>query len=259
MWLIYEEFRLNEEAGSLHNITDLIGLTLKKDNPKIEHLAKFLLNWQAVLSGMKDEPPEQTLQVLFYEQVRHFQALSLDVAVYDRSMPGSAERSYQFLVQAVTRLLEKCKHERNRKEIEQAMNAMNRPAAPAKGKKGGKGKGKGAGQKGNTKGDGKGKSNNNTGKGIDPNVCRSWAIYGVCPRGNQCPYTHTPNKQGSKGGKKGGKKGKGQPKGNANHSDGNPPPAAPSSSNTANTAADGQPKPKGKAKAKAAPSQQVNS
>ena len=62
------------------------------------------MNWESLLAGIKEPPPDHQLQVMFYEQIRHVPAISNDIAMYDRAEMGSTERSYQFLVAAVRRV-----------------------------------------------------------------------------------------------------------------------------------------------------------
>ena len=218
LWMIYEEFRINEEAGSLNDITDLMKVVLRKDQSKIDHLAKFMMNWETILAGMKEPPPDTTLQVMLYDQVKHVPSLSADIAIYDRAASGSTDRSYQFLVKSINRIIEKTKQERNRKDIEKSLDNMNANTSnnpnitPFK-----KGKGKGKGKGGGGKGKGNGKPQN------DGN-CRQWMADQTCSRGASCTYKHPVIngwhfKAGAKakakpGGKKGGGKGKGNGKGN---------------------------------------------
>ena len=250
LWLVYEDYRLNEEAGALHEITDLMKVTLRKDQNKIEHLSRFMLNWEMILAGMKEPPPENQLQILFYEQVRYLPFLNNDIAVYERANIGSEDRSYQFLLKAVKRVLERNKQEKNRKDIERSLESLTAGGKvnALKGK-GGKGKGKGKNGKGKGKDGGKGKDNN----------CREWMRSGSCPRGKDCVWEHptvdgwnfvqNPKAKAKAKGKpkgKGGKGGrKGKPPGNKEQ-EAAPPVAA---------VEDAQNKPaaKGKAKAKSAP------
>jgi hypothetical protein len=192
LWLVYEDYRINEEAGSLMNLSDLMKVVLRKDQSKIEHLSRFMMNWDSVLAGMSNPPSEDNLQVMLFDQVKHVPCLATDVAIYDRASPGSEDRSYEFLTKAIRRVLEKNKQERNRKDIVKSLETMNdgkgtinavKGKGKGKGKKGGKGKGgKGEGGKGKGKGEGKG------GKG-DGN-CRQWMAEQVCSRGSACWYNH---------------------------------------------------------------------
>jgi hypothetical protein len=214
LWLIYEEYRINEEAGSLNNITDLMKVTMRKDHTKVDQLSRFLLNWETVLAGIKDPLPDHQLQHMFYEQVRHVPSISNDIAVYDRAEIGSEERSYQFLIKAVKRVLQRTTRERNRKDIEKSLDHMAHGSINALkgGKKGKKGKGKGD-TKGKGKGDG-GKKGDGKGKpptgGAGNNTCREWMASQTCKRGKSCPYEH-PTISGWKF--VGGAKAKAKPKG----------------------------------------------
>jgi hypothetical protein len=194
LWIIYQEYRVSEEAGSLNDITDLMKVTMKKDFTKVEHLARFLLNWETVLAGINDPPPDNQLQVMFYDQVRHVPSISNDIAMYDRADPDSAERSYQFLMKAVQRVLQRTKRERNRKDIEKSLdNLTNGTINTVKGGKGGKG-GKAGKGKGNPKGKGKGDFG---GGNTRDNNCREWMASQTCRRGKTCIYDH-PTIQGWK-------------------------------------------------------------
>jgi hypothetical protein len=185
LWMIYEDFRINEEAGALHDITDLMKVTLKRDQTKIENLSRFLLNWEMILAGMKDPPPENTLQVMLYDQVRNVTALATDIAVYDRATPGTEERSYNFLMKAIKRVLERHRQEKNRRDIEKSLDHLTSKGNvnAFKGAKGG-GKGPKGGGKGKGKGEGKGPKGDNT--------CRQWMSSQECSRGASCKYDHPP-------------------------------------------------------------------
>ena len=159
---------------------------------------------------MKTSPDEATLRVMLYDQVRHVPSLTADIAAYDRAEIGSEDRSYTFLTKAIKRVLERTKHERNRKDIEKSLDNMNSGAKPTvaavtekgwtlvQGKKGGKGGNKG---KANAVGNdqtkpmeakakaapakGKGK-----GKGKGPKLCPYFAA-GTCKFGDACWMSHT--------------------------------------------------------------------
>ena len=184
LWIVYEDYRVNEEAGSLNDITDLMKVTIKRDQTKVEQLSRFLMNWETVLAGIKEPPPDNQLQVMFYEQIKHVPSISNDIAMYDRAELDSAERSYQFLVKAVQRVLQRTKRERNRKDIEKSLDNLNHGTINTiKGGKGTKGKGGKAGGKGKGKGDyGGGKARDNN--------CREWMAHQSCKRGKECIYDH---------------------------------------------------------------------
>ena len=56
LFMIYEQFRLSEVAGSLYEIGDLMSVRLKGD--ALEH---FLITWDSVVSGMKKMPEDLSL------------------------------------------------------------------------------------------------------------------------------------------------------------------------------------------------------
>jgi predicted nucleic acid-binding Zn-ribbon protein len=93
LWLVYEDYRINEEAGSLTDLSDLMKVVLRKDQSKTEHLFRFMMNWDSVLAGMSNPPSEDNLQVMLFDQVKHVPCLATDVAIYDRASPGSEDRS----------------------------------------------------------------------------------------------------------------------------------------------------------------------
>jgi hypothetical protein len=200
LWMVYEEYRINEEAGSLNDITDLMKVKMGRDQSKVDQLARFLLNWETVLAGIKDPPPDHQLQVMLYDQIRHVPSISSDIAMYDRAEPGDVERSYQFLIKSIQRVLQRTKRERNRKDIEKSLDHMSNGSINAlKGTKGKPPKPKG-GRKG------KGVGEYDTGKSKPHNNCHEWMAYQTCKRGKGCLYDHpTINGWKFKGGGKGGK------------------------------------------------------
>jgi hypothetical protein len=193
LWLMYEEYRINEEAGSLMDLSDLMKVILKKEHSKVEHLSRFMMNWDSVLAGMKNPPGSEDLQVMLFEQIKHVPCLSTDIAIYERASPGSEDRSYEFLTKAIRRILEKNKQEKNRKDIVKSLESMNdNNKGSINAVKGGKSKGKGKGSKGKgaSKGE-KGKGKGKTGKGGKGDTnCRQWMAEQVCSKGSACWYNH---------------------------------------------------------------------
>ena len=64
------------------------------------------------------------MQAMFWDRIRHVPRLAADIAVYDRAVAGSEERSYDFLMKSVRRVLERNKQERNRRDIEKSMDNL---------------------------------------------------------------------------------------------------------------------------------------
>ena len=223
VWLVYQYMKVSEQAGALYDISDLMGVRLYHDK-----LEPFLQSWQAVLTGMRSPPDPETQEVLFYKQLQHSDQLKSEVAHYERHEIGHSDHSYEFLLAAVKRRIQKRRQDKNRKALEAALGGSKTPAAPAKGK--GKGKGicyafrdrgkcdkddcpyrhetsaapaKGSGKRGRSKspkGKGRGRSNSPKGKGKGRSRERSssngdqvcwYFLKGHCKFGDKCSSKHT--------------------------------------------------------------------
>ena len=77
--MVYDYYRINEEAGSLYDITDLLSVQYKGDKA----MGVFLCNWDEVLGGMKTISPVEHLELMFAEQLRKSHVLQAEMAHYD--------------------------------------------------------------------------------------------------------------------------------------------------------------------------------
>ena len=115
----------NALHGSVYDMEDLLNFVMINEN-----LVQFIRNWDTVLSGMKKLLADDVLQPLFHRQVKKAKILSHDIAIYERAVDGSTEKTYEFLYNAVNRLIKIKRLERNRERIaKQAAAGM--PSAPA--------------------------------------------------------------------------------------------------------------------------------
>ena len=79
---------------------------------------------------MKKTPADDVLEPLFHRQVKKAKLLSHDIASYERAVDGTKEKSYDFLYEAVNRVIKIRRLECNRERIaKQAAAGM--PSAPA--------------------------------------------------------------------------------------------------------------------------------
>ena len=228
LWVVKEHFKLDEAAGALYDIADLINVKWQGDN----RMELFLSNWESVLCGIKTEPDAATKETLFYEQVRNSSALKYDLVLYEHAEPGHADKSYDFLHKAIRRYLESQQRRANRKQIADALSKQGGSvvALPAQKGKGGKGSGKGGSARAadapnicwsfrdtgkcahtimgvpvpKRKGNGKGKmrsrsnsvtSNASSAKSKDkkPTKDVAWRYFGTpggCRMGKECPFKH---------------------------------------------------------------------
>ena len=171
--MVKEHIKLDEAAGALYDIADLINVKWQGDN----RLELVLSNWESVLCGIKTEPDDATKETLFYEQVRNSSALKYDLVLYEHAEPGHADKSYDFLRKAIRRYLESRQRRANRKQIADALSKQGGSvvALPAQKGKGGKGSGKGG-----------------SARAADaPNICWSFRDTGKCARGDSCKFAHT--------------------------------------------------------------------
>ena len=234
---IYDHFKLDEFAGVLYELTDLMAIKIKADSPSPKQLEWFMTSWESTLAGMKKEPTDDVLEALFIERVRGCPGIAQDIGVYDRARSGEAQRSYAFLYESVTRFLERRRRNENRKAIQTALanstGGKSQPSAPAPGKNAKKrGKGGGKSRSGSQSSASRGASSSKSSgryrirtKSKDPTgVCYKWKNTGKCDGkdNGSCKYGHpadqkgTGSREGSPS-KKGGK-GKGRGKGGSGRS-----------------------------------------
>jgi len=190
-WLIKQHFKLSKAEGQLLPFRALLKVKLRGDN-----LQSFQNIWDSTLMSLEDTPPDDILESLYKEQLENSTQFKNTLERYEDDMVHKGiECSYIKLHSMVNAHLNAKRQKRNKKvtELAEGVHAF----AGAKGK--GKGKGKG--------------------KSFKPEVgeCRHWCKSGVCPKGDECPYTHPEHKKGSRASKqkprpKKGPKGKGKEK-----------------------------------------------
>ena len=69
--VVYEHFRVDEFAGVLYSLTDLITVRMKGDTHSARQLELFINTWDHTLAGVKHEPTDDVLEALFLERVRN--------------------------------------------------------------------------------------------------------------------------------------------------------------------------------------------
>ena len=126
LFMIYHHYKTNEEAGALYDLADLMAVKWQGDG----NLESFLHTWDSVLLGMREEPPEHYLEILFHTQVRNSAVLREEIAHYERARKGHPDRTYAFLTDTVRRYLDRRRQDVNRKAMVQSLGRAN-PALPA--------------------------------------------------------------------------------------------------------------------------------
>ena len=97
---------------------------------------------------MDTEPSLEVKETLFIKELRKSTVSKEEILHYERAAPGSEDKSYEFLRNAVRRYLERKQRDANRQNIAKALGNTHgvHPAMPAGGQSGNKNKGKGKGK-----------------------------------------------------------------------------------------------------------------
>ena len=122
LFKLHEYFSTNIKHGATYALQDLFSVRLKGEN-----LKSFIANWDQVLAGLEKIPDVSVLETLLYNQVKNCRAINHDMNEYHRAADGSATKSYDFLVQAVRRHLDRTRLETNRERI--ARNLGSHPSS----------------------------------------------------------------------------------------------------------------------------------
>ena len=112
LWMVYDYYRVNAEAGALFDLSDLLHVKLRGDA-----LETFMASWEYVLVGMAVELSEDTLKVLFLDNLRGCPVMREEIIHYDRARVGHPDKSYAYLQDCVCRCLERKRHGENRMAV----------------------------------------------------------------------------------------------------------------------------------------------
>ena len=130
LFMMHEHFSTNIKHGATYSLQDLFSVKLKGDN-----LRGFISNWDQVMAGIPKVPEISILETLFFNQVKTSKAIAHDLQEYHRAEEGTEKKSYDFLVTAVRRYLDRERLESNRERVARTLGASSSSAAPAVGEK----------------------------------------------------------------------------------------------------------------------------
>ena len=174
LFMLYQFFRTAENAGALFDLADLMKVHSRDRNDRLLPLQQFIDTWDAVLVGMKDQPDENTKEVLFKEQIENYAELEHDMHDYWKAKPGDPKRSYKFLLDSAKDYLQRQREQNNRAAVQNKLTGGKRgsafpvndkhPSAMSKDQKDAARKSSGGRSRSPSKG--KGRSSSRTGDGI---------------------------------------------------------------------------------------------
>ena len=178
---------------------------------------------------MEDEPADDILEPMFRDKIKDCKCISHDYETYLRADRGSANKSFQFLYDAVDNFLLRKLRETNRYDVQkknkdsgrnERSNSRSRPAAPAtqkdgrRGRKQSRGNSRGSGKRNSSKDGSERRMLNSKQKG---GVCYTWKNTGKCDKHEkgECGYSH---KDKDKGANKDGGRGRSNSSGSSSSS-----------------------------------------
>ncbi|CAE6971381.1 unnamed protein product, partial [Symbiodinium sp. CCMP2592] len=117
LWLLYDFLRPHVTGDSTFKLVDLMKTTIDRfaHGFEQERLEAFSNRWDHVLAGISvDRPEDPVLCALFYEQVREFRCLELDMQLWDRDV---SVRNYAYLRTVCVNAITTWRRRRNQEKM----------------------------------------------------------------------------------------------------------------------------------------------
>ena len=130
LFMLHDHFSTNIKHGATYALEDLFSVSLRNDNLRV-----FMSSWDQVLAGITKVPGNDVLETLFYKQVKNSKSIAHDLNEYHRAEEGSEKHSYDFLLVAVRRHLDRERLESNRDRVARNLAGSQRASTPAVGAK----------------------------------------------------------------------------------------------------------------------------
>ena len=128
LFMLHDHFSTNIKHGATYALEDLFSVSLRNDNLRV-----FMSSWDQVLAGITKVPGNDVLETLFYKQVKNSKSIAHDLNEYHRAEEGSEKHSYDFLLGAVRRHLDRERLESNRDRVARNLAGSQRASTPAVG------------------------------------------------------------------------------------------------------------------------------
>ncbi|CAE7040332.1 JNK [Symbiodinium sp. CCMP2592] len=117
LWLLYDFLRPHVTGDSTFKLVDLMKTAIDRftHGSEQERLEAFSNRWDHVLAGISvDRPEDPVLCALFYEQVREFRCLELDMQLWDRDV---SVRNYAYLRTVCVNAITTWRRRRNQEKM----------------------------------------------------------------------------------------------------------------------------------------------
>ncbi|CAE7222918.1 GABBR2 [Symbiodinium sp. CCMP2592] len=117
LWLLYDFLRPHVTGDSTFKLVDLMKTTIDRftHGSEQERLEAFSNRWDHVLAGISvDRSEDPVLCALFYEQVREFRCLELDMQLWDRDV---SVRNYAYLRTVCVNAITTWRRRRNQEKM----------------------------------------------------------------------------------------------------------------------------------------------
>ena len=110
LWMISQQYALDENSGALYNLGDLMNLPYPGD----AKLDAFLTIWENQVEGQKKAQPDENLEIFLYEKIKRSELLSTQLRNYERLPQSHPDRSYNYLIQVIRTAVDIQRKEKNR-------------------------------------------------------------------------------------------------------------------------------------------------
>ena len=173
--LIFQYYKTGIHAEAQYSLRDLDKVKLHKNN-----LEQFQNDWNQVLSGLVMDPDQYYMEQCYYDAIKRYPGLSVEIAWYDRidrptaTSPGHPDKCYQYLYNCVQRKLRQERENYILQQKEKGFSHHQLQAAPAASPAGAPGQ--------------RARSETPGGK----KVCKFF-LQGNCTKGKDCKFSHPAN------------------------------------------------------------------
>ena len=123
LWLISQQYALDENRGALYNMGDLMNIPYPGD-AKIE---AFLTHWENQVEGQREPQSDGNLEILLYEKIKKSELLATQIRNYERHPQSHPDKTNHYLLPATKTAVDLQRKEKNRSAMVRALHGTGRP------------------------------------------------------------------------------------------------------------------------------------